>query len=289
MKSKKVLIMVVLLFMFFVVLGTRFNAFLHANPIPVPSLWMEWEYIDATISQINGVPWAAVDGEYPFNNTGVNNVTMYYPVPPASPAEKISVKMDDTPLSWSYCEPPKIYPTVVGDFPMIHWVISPVPANFTIKTHYEHPLPLINGNYSFLYATGTGRYLGEPYAKYTIAYVKIYVSYDVAPEEGYINVYTIANVSGNWIWKPADYVITPEVGKWKITLTFISEYLHPLVEDTLVTIQNTIQSNPVGGVWVPVDKFALLAPYIGLASTILVATAATAIYVKRVKRRKKKQ
>lgn len=45
----------------------------------------------------------------------------------------------------------------------------------------------------------------------------------------------------------------------------------------------------VGGVWVPVDKFGLLASYIGLASTILVATAATGIYVKRVKRRKEKQ
>jgi len=45
----------------------------------------------------------------------------------------------------------------------------------------------------------------------------------------------------------------------------------------------------VGGVWVPVDKFGLLAPYIGLASTILVATVATAIYVKRVKHRKEKQ
>jgi hypothetical protein len=45
----------------------------------------------------------------------------------------------------------------------------------------------------------------------------------------------------------------------------------------------------VGGVVIPVDKFGLLAPYIGVASTILVATAATAIYVKRVKRRKKKQ
>jgi len=46
---------------------------------------------------------------------------------------------------------------------------------------------------------------------------------------------------------------------------------------------------PVGGFVVPVDKFGLLAPYIGLASTILVATVATAIYVKRVKRRKEKQ
>jgi hypothetical protein len=45
----------------------------------------------------------------------------------------------------------------------------------------------------------------------------------------------------------------------------------------------------VGGIYVLVDKFGLLAPYIGLASTILVATAATAIYVKRVKHRKDKQ
>jgi len=45
----------------------------------------------------------------------------------------------------------------------------------------------------------------------------------------------------------------------------------------------------VGGIVVPVDKLGLLAPHIGLASTIIVATAATAIYVKRVKHRKDKQ
>jgi len=50
---------------------------------------------------------------------------------------------------------------------------------------------------------------------------------------------------------------------------------------------------PVGGISVlisvPVDKTALLASYIGLASTILVAIVATAVCVKRVKRRKEKQ
>ena len=45
----------------------------------------------------------------------------------------------------------------------------------------------------------------------------------------------------------------------------------------------------VGGVSIPIDKLGLLAPYIGLASTIIVVTAATAIYAKRVKRRKEKQ
>jgi hypothetical protein len=45
----------------------------------------------------------------------------------------------------------------------------------------------------------------------------------------------------------------------------------------------------VGGIVIPVDKFALLAPYIGLASTIIVTAVATVIYVKRVKHRKEKQ
>jgi len=59
-------------------------------------------------------------------------------------------------------------------------------------------------------------------------------------------------------------------------------------QETTAAISNgTVNVSPaVGGISVPVDKLALLAPYIALASTILVATAATAIYVKR---RKEKQ
>lgn len=38
---------------------------------------------------------------------------------------------------------------------------------------------------------------------------------------------------------------------------------------------------PVGGFMVPVDKLGLLAPYIGLASMIIVGTVATIVYVKR--------
>mgnify|MGYP002395730737 CR=1 FL=1 len=45
---------------------------------------------------------------------------------------------------------------------------------------------------------------------------------------------------------------------------------------------------PVGGVSIPVNKLELLAPYIGLASTILIVTVATAIYVKHANRTKEK-
>jgi len=49
------------------------------------------------------------------------------------------------------------------------------------------------------------------------------------------------------------------------------------------------ETAPVGGFVVPVDKFGLLAPYIGIASTIVIASVAFAIYVKRVKHRNEKQ
>lgn len=45
----------------------------------------------------------------------------------------------------------------------------------------------------------------------------------------------------------------------------------------------------VGGIILPIDKFGLLTPYIGLASTTVIGAVATVVYVKRVKRRKEKQ
>jgi hypothetical protein len=45
----------------------------------------------------------------------------------------------------------------------------------------------------------------------------------------------------------------------------------------------------VGGIAVSINKFGLLAPYIGLISTTTVGALASAVYVKRVKRRKEKQ
>jgi len=67
---------------------------------------------------------------------------------------------------------------------------------------------------------------------------------------------------------------------------YVNGWIGSSPEDSL---KADFKQQPVGGIVLPVDKLALLAPYIGLASTILVTTAATAIYVKRVKRRKKKQ
>lgn len=43
-----------------------------------------------------------------------------------------------------------------------------------------------------------------------------------------------------------------------------------------------------GGIFIPIDKFGLLAPYIGLSSMVIVATIAISVSVKRINRSKKK-
>jgi hypothetical protein len=50
-----------------------------------------------------------------------------------------------------------------------------------------------------------------------------------------------------------------------------------------------VSSAPVGGEIVPVDRLALLAPFIGLASLIVAAATITAVYVRRAKHREEKQ
>jgi hypothetical protein len=54
-----------------------------------------------------------------------------------------------------------------------------------------------------------------------------------------------------------------------------------------VTVSGGYGGRGVGGIEVPVDKFGLLAPYIGSAT--LIGAVATVVYVRRVKRRKEKQ
>jgi len=45
-------------------------------------------------------------------------------------------------------------------------------------------------------------------------------------------------------------------------------------------VVSVLSSPPVGGIWIPVDKFSLLAPYIALASTIILAVSISVAYIK---------
>jgi hypothetical protein len=110
--------------------GRYFALIVDATPIPVPTLIMPKEYINATISVDEwGRVYAEVNGLYPFHNLGYENVTMYYPVPPGS--SEISVTMNETSLEWIYSD--KNYSTVIGEFPTIKWFIEPLPDSFDLS------------------------------------------------------------------------------------------------------------------------------------------------------------
>jgi len=87
------------------------------------------------------------------------------------------------------------------------------------------------------------------------------------------------NISPDTIKGHRDYAATECPG----------QYLYDRLPQIRTKVQEMLAAPSVGGIVVPADKFVLLAPYIGLASTMLVATVATAIYATRVKRRKEKR
>lgn len=85
-------------------------------------------------------------------------------------------------------------------------------------------------------------------------------------------------------WDPPGSVDTP--GKYKVRLKYsIQKSALGPAYDLTAEFERYISD---GGIAVPVDTLSLLTPYIGVASTISVATVAAAIYAKRVKRRKEK-
>ena len=162
----------------------------------------------------------------------------------------------------------------------------------------RYQVTVSSGNNAFflehIYLTKDGGAIGQiyPMQEFGAGQVRTYtIDATAVPNDVHINYYFpvggplyIYEIPSNWAG----------VGlKLSKSYTMITGTGTPLEEppatdpsgDTTVKVT----SPAVGGIWVPVDKLGLLAPYIGLASTIVVATVATAIYAKRVKRRKKKQ
>ena len=183
---------------------------LEANPVYPGQVSMTKEDIHVMISHNGSAVLAKVDGTYTFITFGdPGYILMYYPVPPD--AYNISVKIDETILEWNW-KGGTPYPTIIGDYPFIAWWIYPVPADFLIRTHYEHTVPLIEGKYQFLYAMGTGRYLAEP--KFCEVTVETYISKDVALTQSCIEVYLVTEEG---ILEPATYVIDSLDEMWNVT------------------------------------------------------------------------
>jgi hypothetical protein len=205
---------------------------------------MPEEYINYTITSINGSLWAKIDGTYPlqiifgpeqvytWDSTSYQVVsdplTLVYPTPPGT--TNITVRMDETELSWSnYTEiyPEALHHTAIGYWPMINCTIYPIPEYFTLKIHYEHPIMQINGSYTFLYDLNISPYLSPLSTKST-------AHFNIRMETNYTNLH-VNTIGSDETLNPVNYTITREKTAETITFQTVSEYSKPLPGDILIT------------------------------------------------------
>jgi len=226
--------------------GLHLVGFAAANPTSVYSFEMPEEYIDYTICWVNGSLWAKVDGTYPLTKHGIecqdqsggidstwfeftgDSLPLVYPTPLGT--TNISVKVDETELDWSnYTQmvPDALHYTAIGDWPMISCTIDPVLDQFVLKIHYEHPIMLINGSYTFLYDLNISPYL-SPWSNKSAAHFNIRFEADYTD----LQADTIAT---DGTLTPVEYTVTKETAAETVSLQVVSEYSEPLPGDLLIS------------------------------------------------------
>jgi len=252
-RNRVIITALISLLLFTLLVGLQFVRFAAANPIPVYSLKMPEEYINYTISRVNGSLWAKVDGTYPLTKFGIecqdqalsindtwftftgDTLPMVYPTPPGT--TNISVKMDETELDWSnYTQsvPDATHYTAIGDWPMISCTIYPVLDQFVLKIHYEHPIMLMNGSYTFLYDLNISPYL-SPWSNKSTAHFNIRFETDYTA----LQANTIA-VDGTL--NPVEYTVTKEDDAETVSLQVVSDYAEPLPGALLISFNEGNES-----------------------------------------------
>jgi hypothetical protein len=199
------------------------------------NLAMPEETVNYTITNINGSLWAKIDGAYPLQILGsevFDSLPLVYPTPPGT--TNITVTMDETELAWSnYTEiyPATIHYTALGYWSMINCTIYSVPEHFTLKIHYEHPIALINGSYTFLYDLNISPYL-SPSSTKSIAH------FNIRMETNYTNLH-VNTIGLDEVLNPVDYTIQRDGTAETLTFQIVSEYQKSLPGDILITFAKT--------------------------------------------------
>ena len=292
------LLSIISVFLLTMTVGLHSIRIAAANPLPVYSLKMPEEYINYTISQVNGSLWAKVDGTYPLtkfgiecqdqslwvNNTGYtftgDALPMVYPTPPST--TNISIEVNETELDWnnytqiySYA----LHHTALGDWSMISCTIHPVLDHFVLKIHYEHPLVQVNGSYTFLYDLNISPYL-SPWSNKSTAYFNIRFEIDYTDLQA-------NTVAINGTLNPVNYTITKEDTAETVTLQIVSEYSKPLLGDLIISFTEDKASESTNPDFLG-SSLPKEVGYTLVAVTVAVAAIAGYLVTKRLRRLKQR-
>ncbi|MCW4011189.1 MAG: right-handed parallel beta-helix repeat-containing protein [Candidatus Bathyarchaeota archaeon] len=190
-----------------------------------PLLFMPEEYLNYTITSVNGTLWAIIDGVYPMHLSPEPIVLpMVYPMPPET--INIHIKLDGAELPWenySTIDPAARHPTDIGNWEMIYCTVNPSAADFLLEIHYEHPLQVINGSYTFLYDLNISPYLSALSPTSTA-----YFTVQLPTNESELKLYT-TGYSGDW--SPKNYNSTLTALGETVTFNIVSVYDKPLNGD----------------------------------------------------------
>ncbi|NLE03330.1 MAG: hypothetical protein GX638_00815, partial [Crenarchaeota archaeon] len=188
-------------------------------------LAMPQETLNYTITNTNGTLWAKIDGTYPIHYSALDDdqpLSLFYPIPPNT--TNIQIELDDNEVSFSnYNEnyTDSFHYTDIGNWQMIYCSVNPASENFLLEIHYEHPIEIINGSYTYLYDLNINPYLSETSIN-SIAYFNINLENDLPNLYAYTTGFT-----GNWT--NIEYNSILEDDTRKVNFCIISEYGKPLL------------------------------------------------------------
>jgi hypothetical protein len=221
---------------------------------------MPEEYVNYTITRIDGILCAKIDGVYPILYAGSEeSMLMVYPTPPGT--TNISLVLDNIELAWSnftVTYPDALHHTAIGDWQMISAVVEPfsgyfaVRGYFVLRIHYEHPVQVLNGSYVFLYDLNIKEYLSDA-SNRSVAHFTIRMDIE------YSNLKVNTVFGPEEMLKPIDFMLLDE-NPLEIRVDEVSEFGKPLPGDLLVSFTEANAQEPVSVIWI-----AALALVIGFA------------------------
>ncbi len=150
----------------------------NANPVYTeipPKVNVPEMTVNATVSRVNGALWVKINAEYIMDtiyafgdsylaeNTGMgliadqspyvtvtvtqDTLEAHYPIP--FNATNTSVKIDGAEVEWQQ-DAKGYFHLFDANLQEINWTISPVPHNFFVTVHYEHPISKTSEVYAYL-------------------------------------------------------------------------------------------------------------------------------------------
>ena len=187
---------------------------------------MPEEYLNYTITTVDGALWAKIDGVYPIHvASGVGEaLPMVYPTPPGT--TNMHVTLNGAELSWSNysdIDPAAVHHTDIGNWQMIYCTINSASNDFLLEIHYEHPVEVVNGSYTFLYDLNI-----SPYLSTSSVISTAHFNIQLPANQSGLHVYTTGSEGK---WNPVNYNFTTNIDGETATFNIVSEYGKPLFGD----------------------------------------------------------